>query len=331
MMLSRTAENLFWLGRYMERAENVARLVDAARLMAALPRETGAPLSNEWASIMIAAGAREIYGDAVDRANAGMAVDHLFFAEQNPSSLRNCIAAARENARATRTALTQECWEAINGAWSELRTWESFSAGGAGLADRIDWIKAQSALFRGAVIGTMMRYDHYNFIELGAAIERVDSTARLLDVKYHVLLPSVDDVGSSADHYQWLSLLQASTAQRAYYFATKSEVTARGVAAFLILEPRFPRSIRFNVARLVETLKDLEAYYGQPASCQDEAESFTEDLESRSIDDIFAVGLHQFLTSVIERNYNLAEALGRAYGFAPIISGTAGADDTQGQ
>lgn len=329
-MLSRVAENLFWIGRYMERAENIARLVDVARRMSAVPGPQGGAPSNEWSSILIAAGAREAFGERLDGVGREEAIEHLLFSRENPSSVRACLMTARENARAIRFALTQECWEALNAAWSQMRVLNPAAAQGSGLADVVDWVKSQSALFRGAVNGNMVRDDGYDFIKLGAAVERIDSTARLLDVKYHVLLPSVSDVGTSADHYQWLSLLQAAGAQRAYFFLTKSDVSARGVAEFLILEPYFPGAIRFNSRRVAEAHTSLEAFYGQPAGCHELVIDFVKDIEGRSIEDIFRFGLHEFLTTVIERNYHVANELAAAFGFAPMLTETGG-EEANGQ
>ncbi len=318
MMLSRVAESLFWIGRYIERAENVARLADVARRMSALPREVGRPLSNEWSSVLIAAGARDVFGPEIERADAGSAVDHLFFDPQNPSSVINSVTYARENARAMRFALTRDCWETLNGFWSEARQKTPADARGSGLPDLIDWVKAQSAQFRGAFYGTMVRDDAFAFVRLGMAIERIDSTARLLDVKYHVLLPKTEDVGSSADHYQWLSLLQAAAAHRAYTAMREADVSAYGVAEFLILEGRFPRSIQFNVNALEAAVGDIEAYYGSQTPCHQVVRTFASDLRALSVDAIIAQGLHEFLTEVVERNYDLANRLSRSYGFLPV-------------
>ncbi|MEZ5938069.1 MAG: alpha-E domain-containing protein [Hyphomonadaceae bacterium] len=330
-MLSRVAENLFWIGRYIERAENVARLVDVGRRMSALPRDIHPTPSNEWSSILIAAGSQNIYERDIERADMRSTIDHLFFDPSVPSSVYNSFHYARENGRAIRTALTQDCWEALNSAWTGMRDLPRERASGAALADIIDWIKSQSALFRGAFHGTMVRDDGYEFIRMGMAIERVDSTARLLDVKYHVLLADISEVGSGADHYQWLSLLQASAGQRAYAFLTKSPISARGVAQFLILADRFPRAIRFNVQLTADTVASLERFYGKDASCHERVQNFLDRVTSLDIEAIFSFGLHEFLTDVIERNYAVADGLAEAYGFAPILTDDGAADETGGQ
>ena len=330
-MLSRVAENLFWIARYVERAENVARLIDAARRMTALPRSTGTPNSNEWASVLIASGAHEPFGEALDRVDEGAAIDRLMFDKSNPSSIASCLKAARENGRAIRFALTQEVWEALNTAWAEMRAVKTEQTRGGGLPDLVDWVKAKSAAFRGTMHGTMLRNDGYYFLEMGSAVERTDSTARLLDVKYHVLLPSISDVGSGTDHYQWLSLLQAAAAQRAYFAVTKTDISARGVAEFLLLNRFFPRSIVFNVRRAARTVGNISAYYGQEAVCQDAVLGMADRLEAQSIEAVFDYGLHEFLTDVVEQNYEIANLLGQSSGFAPTVEESDSDNDASGQ
>lgn len=330
-MLSRVAENLFWIGRYVERAENIARLLDAARRMVTLPRDVGRPASNEWSSVLIAAGAREMLGPAIETAPQATAVEHLVFSPDNPSSLTNCFVRARENARSIRSTLTQESWEALNTAWSEMRRWQRHHVTGSGLSDLIDWTKDKTAIFRGAFHGTTMRGDGYDFVRMGMAVERIDSTARLIDVKYHVLLASVADVGSPADYYQWISLLQAASAQRAYYFAMREDVTAQGVADFLILNPRFPRSIVYNLRSAESAVADLERFYGHPAACRAPLQELVNHVSAMTVDEIFRFGLHEFLTDVIERNYSIARLLAEAYGFAPPLGEDVADDQQSGQ
>lgn len=319
-MLSRVAENLFWIGRYVERAENIARLVDAARRMVLLPKELGREVSNEWASMLIAAGSGAILKEEPEAANADTAINELIFSHTNPSSVYTCLNVARENAKSVRFALTQECWEALNSAWSEMRALERSSAPMEGLADLIDWVKSKAAIFRGAVYGTMLRDDGYLFLRMGMAVERIDSTARLIDVKYHVLLPSLSDIGSAADHYQWLSLLQAVSAQRAYFFTTKNEVTPRGVVDFLVLNQAFPRSVLFNLRRAEEAVLELEGMYDQKSDCRASLTWLAERLAGLDVETIFDFGLHEFLTDIVQQNYDIANLLGDAYGFTPPIS-----------
>lgn len=330
-MLSRVAEHLFWIGRYIERAEAVARMVDAARRMTALPSRVGWVESNEWASVLIAAGARETFGKSLEDVEPRAAIHHLMYDRTNPSSVSSCFTNARENGRAIRFALTQDCWEALNGAWSEMRHMPGDIAQGGALTNLIEWVKAKTAAFRGTMYGTMLRGDGYDFLRMGAAVERTDTTARLLDVKYHVLLPSVSDIGSAPDHYQWVSLLQAAGAQRAYYAVKHADLTARGVAEFMILEPRFPRSILFNLRQAERTVLELEDFYGQESACNKAVSGAAERLENTTIESIMQFGLHEFITEVIERNNEIANLLGEAYGFAPAVEEDNPSEDVSGQ
>ena len=189
-MLSRTADNLYWLARYMERADFLARAIQASRRLAALPKAYGGD-ETEWESVLLsscAALAFEESGRPVDEANV---VGFLTFAPENPGSIRNCLEQARANARAVRTALTIEMWESINDAYLEMRSLES--RGGVACAQELarflELIKQTSLTYDGGAYRTMLRNDAYWFSRVGLFIERADNTARLLDVKYHVLLP----------------------------------------------------------------------------------------------------------------------------------------------
>lgn len=311
-MLSRVAGNLFWLGRYIERAENVARLADAARRIEALPSETGVK-SSEWASALIAAGTRGEGAELFEISRAD-AVNALFFGRENPSSVVNALEGARENAREVRADLTQEVWEGLNNGWREYRPIGERPAL-INLPDLIDFVKTLSAQIRGAINGSLLRNDGFYFIRMGQCIERIDATARLIDVKYNVLLPDVDDVGRNTDRTQWQALLQAAAAQRAYTYATKSDLSAKGVARFLIFSEMFPRSILYSAHELRGMLTVLERYYDEPASCHAQVLEFVEWIEGQGVDQVMAQGLHEFLTQVIASNYAVADAVAASYGF----------------
>lgn len=311
-MLSRVAGNLFWFGRYVDRTTNVARLADAARRIEAVPGVTSLR-SSEWASALIAAGAR-MEGDGVLDVSRASAVHTLFFDVENPSSVVSCFRNARENARAVRVDLSQEVWEAINDTWL---SYPNLYVGGVepDLDKITSEVKGAGARIRGSINESLLHNDGFYFIKLGQALERIDSMARLIDVKYHVLLPDMSDVGSPVDRTHWQALLRASAAQRAYSYATKADVTARGVAQFLLLSSEFPRSVLFNARRLLATLSALERYYGADAGCRKEVVEFTNWIERAHIDDVFAHGLHELLTDIIEKSYHVAQALGSSYGF----------------
>ncbi len=311
-MLSRVAGNLFWIGRFVDRSTNVARLADAARRIEAIPGPVTLK-SSEWASALIAAGVRpkeeEAFG--VSRAEA---VYTLFRDKTNPSSVISCFQQARENARSVRVDLSQEVWEAINDTWLDF---SALCAPGSqfDLERAIGDVKGDSARIRGSINETLMRNDGFYFVKLGQAIERIDSMARLVDVKYHVLLPDAQDVGSSQDRTQWNALLWAASAQRAYSYATKSDISARGVAQFLLLSAEFPRSIRFNVGQLLQALTALERYYEFEADCRADVIDFTNWIEKTDVDALISRGLHESLTDIVTRNHQIADAIASSYGF----------------
>ncbi len=312
-MLSRVAGSLFWMGRYIDRASNIARLADAARRIEAMPGE-GAVRSSEWTSALIAGGVLD-EADGVMHVSRATAVHTLFFDGENPSSVVSCLNHARENARAVRVDLSQEVWEAINDMWLSLPGLMS-SRLQPDLDRIISEVKGQSARIRGSINESLLRNDGFYFIKFGQAIERIDSMARLVDVKYHVLLGNPAEVGSPTDRTQWQALLHASAAQRAYSYATKSDVSARGVAQFLLLSTEFPRSILFNARNLISALNGLEHIYGFESACRADAVKFVNWMEQSQIDGIISQGLHEFLTEVIEKNYRVADTFGHSYGFA---------------
>jgi len=199
MMLARTADNLYWIARYVERAENLARTLRVTDRLSLMP--SGADTDgNEWHSTVIVSGAEQGFYDKHEEATPENVISYLAFDPENPSSIRNCLEAARRNARAVRTALTSEQWECLNSAWLELPRWNETRVRGSGLHRFLDWVKDCSLLFTGGTVATMLRRDSYYFTRLGTFIERSDNTARILDVKYHVLLPEHAEVGGGAIH-----------------------------------------------------------------------------------------------------------------------------------
>ena len=201
-MLSRTADNLYWLSRYVERAECLARILDVASRLASLPAAYGGS-TNEWESAVATAGCVDAFDAAYDEANEKTVTEFLAFSPDNPSSIRNCLEIARTNARSVRTALTVEMWDAINGAWHELNRFDPRGMSREEFARFLGFVKEASLRFDGSAYRTMLRNDVYWFSRLGVYVERADATARILDVKYHVLLPEKERVGGPLDYFQW--------------------------------------------------------------------------------------------------------------------------------
>lgn len=313
-MLSRTAEGLFWMSRYIERAENVARLIDAGRRMDTLPRTDGES-AQEWASVIIAAGCSETYPRPLAQADEASVAHHLIFDRDNPSSIRSCFEYARSNARAMRTAVTADVWDSVNEAWSSMRARSPAAVTGGGLSPFLDWTRAQGQRFRGAVDDTLLRDAGYGFVRLGQFVERADATARLLDVKYHVLLPDGAEIGGALDHVQWVQILRAANAQRAFRHVYRQGVRPDLVADFLILNPMAPRSLKHCYSMLVRHLDMMGVAGSHP--CRAQGRATLAQLMELKIEDVFEAGLHEFLTEFIEANNTLAVQIATDHGFGP--------------
>ncbi len=316
-MLSRTADNLFWLARYMERADFVARIVEATQRLAALPKsyaETG----TEWESALEASGAAEGFEETKASMEEANVVEYLTFAADNPSSIRNCIEAARANARAVRTALTVEVWESINMAWIELKRFETGNLG-SGRYDRedlsrfLEFVKRISLDYDGAAHRTMLRNEAYWFTRLGLYIERADNTARILDVKYHVLLPKTETIGGSLDYFQWTAILRAVSALTAYHWVYRESIKPWLIADLLIRRMEMPRSLIAcydNIARFLDEIGKADQ---EPGQAQVYAHQIMARLEQATIKDIFKTGLHEFITAFVEDNSFLGQTISEQY------------------
>jgi uncharacterized alpha-E superfamily protein len=312
MLLGRTANGLYWMNRYIERAENMARLVDAGLRMA-LTRTQSA--SDEWASVVISAGQDVAYGQKYAEHNAANVSDFLLRDCENPSSVMSSIETARFNARMVRTALTRETWESINEAWMALKRMLAKPIDERELPGVLDAIKRETALIRGAFYGTMLRNEIFDFSQLGTYVERADNTARILDVKYYVLLPSISWVGSSLDNYQWESILRSVSAHRSYRWVYETDYKPTNIADYLILNARMPRSLTFCYRFILEHLNFLGGDYGERHACHATAEDIHKMLKVGSIKDIFDAGLHEFLGNFIRDNTRLGDEIARGYRF----------------
>jgi uncharacterized alpha-E superfamily protein len=314
-MLSRTAENIFWIARLTERAENMARMLEMGYRMAMMPA-SGAGHRNEWRSIIAAAGRKDDFDASYDATNQRMVCDYLIFDEDNPSSILNCVRTARENARAIRTALTTEMWVALNETWIELRDMSPAQMAAGGLPTFLDWVKGRTAQFRGATDSSMLRNDGYDFLRIGSFVERADNTARLLDVKYYVLLPESESVGGGIDNYQWTTVLRALSSHRAFHHIYGSDYTPWSIADFLILNRQCPRSLLYCHSQLGEHLTQLSRRYGTRSQSLSRTNILIARLADSTADDIFQVGLHEFLTDFIRQNSELSESLAADFHFS---------------
>ena len=311
-MLSRTADNLFWLARYVERADNIARIVDAANRLVSLPVEY-AGASNSWESAVAATGRLEEFAELYGEANANNVVEYLAFAPANSSSILQCVERARTNARAVRTALTVEMWEAINGSWLDLKRYAGAGVDRHRLNGFLSSVKEASDRFDGSAYRTMLRNDAFYFSRLGVFIERADNTARILDVKYHVLLPEMSNVGGGLDYFQWSSILRSVSALTAYHWVYRDSIKPWLVADLLILNDEMPRSLASCYDTLNDMLEKLAQLYGKQGPSQRMVRSMRTRLQNTDIESIFQNGLHEFLTDFIDDNNKLGRAIAEQY------------------
>ena len=310
-MLSRTADSLFWLSRYAERADFVARILDATMRLTSLPQSYSGE-GNEWECAVACAADPALFRSLYSVANEDTVRDFLVFNLLNPSSIRNCIETARENARSVRTALTVEMWDDLNGAWLDLKSFDN-EMSREEFARFLDWVKKVVLAFDGSAYRTMLRNDAFWFTRLGAAIERADNTARILDVKYHLLLPDTEKVGGTLDYFQWSTILREVSALTAYHWVYRQSLKPMLVADLLVLNRQMPRSFANCYEILVRHLDLIADSYGRRGQSQRLAANTLARLTSVKIDDIFQDGLHEFVTGFIDENNRLGASIAEQY------------------
>jgi len=313
-MLSRTAASLYWTGRYIERADFTSRLVDATMRLAALPSSYGGDVG-AWGGALAAAGAAGEYAAAYPDLVEADACQFLSLDPGNPSSMRCCIERARNNARAVRTAITAEAWEAINSAWLDLQRYGVRLDSRIMLNRLLDAIKAAALAFDGAIHRTMLRHDSYWFLRLGATIERADNTARLLDVKYHLLLPRDEPVGGSLDYFQWTTILRTVSALTAYRHVYFDSVKPWLVADLLILNTQMPRSLAACANNSVRYLDQLAQASGRRGPAHRQAVRIANRIGQADITGIFKSGLHEEIQDFLHENNKLGALIAEQYLF----------------
>lgn len=323
-MLSRTADSLFWLARYMERAENTARLVDMGRRMGAIPGSgpncVGGRRS-EWPAILAATGCTEGYKERrwsepyAEHDDALAACRYLLLEPENPSSVRASFEAARSNARSIRSALTREMWESVNDAWNQFRRLGVENVRNGELSPLLGSIKSAAAQFRGAAEGSALRNDGYEFLRLGFAVERLDCTARLLDVKAAPARRAPED--DVIDRYRWIAVLRACGQLLAYRAHFRKDYDGALIDRFLISQAESPRSLMHSALQVETYLTSLSLYYGAPSGCLGEARSLIDLIRKAPIASMDETEMHRFLSNVIAANSRLTAAIATAYHFGP--------------
>jgi uncharacterized alpha-E superfamily protein len=290
-LLSRVAESIYWLGRYVERAENVARFLDVNHnLMIDSPRG----YSDQWQPIVDTTGDRAIFLERYGEATEENVVRFLAFDTEYPNSICSCVLAARENARSVRETISSEMWERINSLYLFI-TGEARKQMPDSLPEFCNQVRTACHLFYGTTDATMSQNEAWHFIRLGTKLERADKTTRILDVKYFILLPSVSDVGTPYDDVQWSAVLK-SVSGFEMYRQRHGRIVPDRIVEFLLMDGEFPRAVRFCVG-LAD--RSLHAITGQPAggySCASEQHlgMLRSELNYTQVETILSAGLHEF-------------------------------------
>jgi uncharacterized alpha-E superfamily protein len=309
-MLSRTASNLYWMARYVERMENAARILDVTYRMSLVPKD--ARLAHqEWYAPLNITGTLYPFGGRYSKVDAAGVLRFMALDPDNPSSIVSCARAARENARAVRGSITSEMWEVINATWLELQKLAGSDPGSDRLLALFDWVKERSHLFRGVTVGTALRDEAFHFNRLGTFIERADNTARILDVKYHVLLPSIQDVGGAVDYYQWAAVLRSVSAFESYRKVYRDVISPLKVAELLVLRDDLPRSLHLCMGEAYDILRHISG--PRPNEAVRLAGEMHAGLHFARMEDIFSGGLHEYLTAFLSRIQRLGEAVHEAF------------------
>jgi uncharacterized alpha-E superfamily protein len=314
-MLSRTADHLFWMARYMERAENTARMLNVSYETSLLPQS--ADMAEQgWRGLLSISELTGPFADKYREVSAQAVMDFMVRDESNPSSIVACLRAARENARAVRGALTTEVWETQNQTWLEFNRMLKDGAFERDPGDFFEWVKFRSHLSRGVTVGTMLMDEALHFLRIGTFLERGDNTARLLDVKFHALAGEYFGAGAvkenqEVDFYHWSAILRSVSGFEIYRKVYRNVIRPERVAELLILRPDMPRSL---AACMNEVVANLQLVANQQSSeTLRRAGRLQSDLRYGRIDEILATGLHAYLTQFLDRVNDLGAGIGRDF------------------
>lgn len=318
-MLSRVADSIFWMSRYIERAENVARFIDVNMHLAMdLGTESSTP-AGQWAPLVITTGDFELFGELYGEPDPRTAIEFLTFDERNPNSIVSCLRAARENARTVREMISSSMWEELNKFYLMVRSAEARSDLVDSAYEFFKQVKLASHLLEGITVATMSHGEAWHFARMGRLLERADKTSRILDVKYYVLLPTANEVGTPLDTVQWSALLESASALEMYR-KRFGRIAPIDVADFLILDREFPRAIHFCLIKAEESLLSITG--GERGRFRTLAEKrlgrLRSDLDYTHITEIIDQGLHEFIDAFQVRLNQAGDAIHETF-FAPRL------------
>jgi uncharacterized alpha-E superfamily protein len=305
-MLSRVADSIYWLNRYVERAENIARFVDV-NLNVLLDSPTG--VMQQWEPLILTTGDRSLFQEHYGEATAENVIRFLTFDRAYPNSIVSCLSAARENARSIREIISSEMWEQINAFYHFVN--DAVGCEPADFPAFFSQVKQESHLFVGIASATMTHNEGWHFGSIGRLLERADKTTRILDVKYFILLPSIKDVGTTLDELQWIALLKSASAYEMYRKCGIHRLTPMSIAEFLVLNRDFPRSIRYCLCQAERSLHQIT---GTPAGTWNSPVErafgkLRSDLDYLTIEDIIETGLHEFLDRLQHQMNGISEKI----------------------
>ena len=307
-MLSRTADHLFWMSRYIERAENLARLLDVTWQMSLVPQSLEAANQN-WNAVIALNSLEEEFAARYPAVNAENVLRFMVSDASNQVSIQSCLRLARENAHAVRGTVTSEMWETMNATWLEARDKSFEQIFNAGIGEFFEWVKMRSSLSRGVTIGTLLQDEAFHFIRLGTLLERADNTARILDVKFHVLRPHGDE--GATDFYQWGALLRSVSAFEVYRKVYRDVITPERVAELLILRMDMPRSLHFCMNGVLKNLNLIANR--QSGETQRQAGLLHAQLHYARVEEILEHGLHEWLTDFMDGIYLLGDGISKDF------------------
>lgn len=316
-MLSRVADSVFWMARYVERAENVARFIDAHFN---LTLDLGEELGDQWAPLVYTTGDQEPFFARFGRATRDNVLHFLTFDAENPNSILSCLSRARENARTAREIISSDMWEELNRFYLLVR--EAVREGSRSDHDFFAQIKRASHVLIGTTDSTMSHGEAWHFARMGRLLERADKTSRIVDVKYFILLPRATDVGTTLDVVQWSALLRSASALEMYR-RSHGRIAPMKVIDFLLLDREFPRSVRYCVGGAEDSLHAItgtpDGTFGNRA--EQELGRVRSELDFTSIDDVIGVGLHEFIDDVQTRLNRTGETIYKTFFTADATGG----------
>ena len=309
-MLSRTADRVYWLGRYAERAENLARTIDVQYRLSLLPH-AGSAEQQGWEKVLATLGLEAAYAERHAALEPHRIIDFLAFDSSNPSSILSCLRTSRENARAVRGAISSEMWETFNATWLEARAQAPSRFTALNVAEFVDWVKYRAHLARGVVLGSMLRDESYHFMQIGTFLERAEGVARLLLARLACESAPEDDGAVAHDYYPWSVLLRGLSAFEIFRRVSRDTVTPRRVLEFVILHQHVPRSIYRSAALVHENLQAVAN--AQSGETERRAGLLHAELQFGTLDSLTPQGSERFLHDLIARTADLSDRIGRDF------------------